>query len=161
MKPLSTGCSKRHAQLAACCQEQLDRGGSAPGQIPRTRIIPAYRGGKRGLFSRSALLNASAARMLFVRPSFICCCNHTFIPQVSLKSNLGEFGSFRVQLKTQSSIQAFFLASSPDFRHPHIRLSLLPYHFVLPLTRVSDSTLEASAVPVPLFDWCYLVITGT
>lgn len=31
--------------------------------------------------------------MLFVHLSFVCCCNHTFIHQVSLKSNLSEFGS--------------------------------------------------------------------
>lgn len=115
-------------------------------------------GGKWGLFPRSALLDA----LLLVYCSSTCPSFAAVIIHLSPRFllNLGEFGFFGVQLKTWSFIQAFWPLLQNSVTPP-ISLSVLHYHFVLLLTRDSSPTSEAAAVPVPLFNWCYLVITRT
>ena len=102
-------------QQLTCPAGSLRPGGSYNGKAMPRMASPTHlryacieRWKEGSVLTVSSLLNASAARVLFVRLSFVCCSNHTFIPQVSLKSNLSEFGSFRVRLKTWSFIQAFW-----------------------------------------------------
>lgn len=107
------------------------------------------------LFSWSALLNASAAPV-FVHLSFVCCCNRTFIPQVSLKSNLSEFGSFRVQLNTRSFVQAFW---------PLLQTSVTPTSGCQFGLSILSSLLPGTPIlllplQLCLSLWCWLVLPG-
>lgn len=104
-----------------CYQEAVIMGRQCPERhLPRACVIPAYGGRKRGLFSQSAFCWT---------PLLLVCCLSTcplfaaVIVHLSPKFhlNLSEFGSFRVQLKTRSSIQTFW---------PLLQMSIPPHQAV-------------------------------